>query len=339
MFKQTIFFFLSIANLGANTPLINAIQAGNLSTVEILSHNIVELTRSDDDGHTPLMHAVREGDVKITRTLITALRKAKLLAKQIDAQSKNGITALMEAAYYGHKDIAQLLLENNADLHIENSENIEGQTALMDALDQKKPAVMALLLNHGARFDPEDRPLVDAAISGNLELVRILIEHRIDPKAGNDIGETPLSLAASYNHSHLIPILLKAGANVNDPDDIGCTPLNEAALSGAIESMQLLLKHKADINYQSNDGCTSLRGAVVKQHFKAVKLLLESKANPNINHKNGSTTLDQALTQQANEASTAIKDLLLEHGAKSNSLTTDTIDYPAKQPNGKRQKR
>eukprot|EP00913_Durusdinium_trenchii_P027480 g25772.t1 len=57
-----------------------------------------------------------------------------------------------------------------------------------------------------SRVDGGMTPLHAAALSGNSELVRSLLEYRA-PLATNDHGTLPHELAEACGHTHLLPLL------------------------------------------------------------------------------------------------------------------------------------
>ena len=121
-----------------------------------------------------------------------------------------------------------------------------------------------------------------AAYSGNLEVVRILIEY--DPayiNARNDGGQTPLHWA-SYGHNFkdgsVLRSLLEHGADVNAQRLNGWTPLHTASWSGVLEVVRLLLELGADVEAKDNDGKTALRVAAGRGRDEVVKFLREHTA-------------------------------------------------------------
>jgi ankyrin repeat protein len=72
-----------------------------------------------------------------------------LLAKgaNVNAMNDSGLTPLMLACRYGHKDAVDLLLDSKADI---NSSDNYGWTALMWAAANQRIGIMTLLIEHGA---------------------------------------------------------------------------------------------------------------------------------------------------------------------------------------------
>jgi hypothetical protein len=144
-----------------------------------------------------------------------------------------------------------------------------------------------LLRHNGADLDVRGlhrrNPLhAAAAYSGNLEMVRILIEYNpADINARDETGWTPLIQAsASYNlkDGSVHQLLLEHGADINTQDKYGCTPLHYVSFYGALEAVRVLLEHGADVELKRTDGETALQIAAKHGHDKVVELLREHGA-------------------------------------------------------------
>ena len=66
-----------------------------------------------------------------------------------------------------------------------------------------------------------------------------------DVEAGKKYVDTPLHLAAIHGDVETVKVLLEAGADVNAADKIGMTPLHYAASRGHGEVVKVLLKESA----------------------------------------------------------------------------------------------
>ena len=85
-------------------------------------------------------------------------------------------------------------------------------------------------------------PLHHAAVSGNAEVVAVLLEAGADSMLGGG-DDTPLHWATT---PEVVAVLLEAGADLDAPDDNGKTPLHWAALLGTAEVVTALLEAGAD---------------------------------------------------------------------------------------------
>jgi len=72
------------------------------------------------------------------------------------------------------------------------------------------------------------------------------------------MGSTPLSLAALTGNTEVIDLLIRNGAEVNGQNKDGATPLLGAAFLGRVEAVNLLLAEGADPNIRNDKGETPL---------------------------------------------------------------------------------
>jgi ankyrin repeat protein len=103
-----------------------------------------------------------------------------------------------------------MLLEGGADPNLSHR---VGGPPLVEAALRGKLEVMRVLLEHGAVVDGRDAlgqtALYHSASSGNLDGVRLLLDHDADPNLGSELW-TPLSAAAE--HPQVQALLLERGA-------------------------------------------------------------------------------------------------------------------------------
>ncbi len=67
--------------------------------------------------------------------------------------------------------------------------------------------------------------LIEACISGNEEIVQILLDAGCPAQPAKGFKHSPIRGATVCGHAHLIPILLKHGADPNSLSDGNRTPL------------------------------------------------------------------------------------------------------------------
>ncbi|CAH2302407.1 caskin-2 isoform X1 [Pelobates cultripes] len=115
-----------------------------------------------------------------------------------------------------------------------------------------------------------------AALSGNSELLHLLLETQpaVDVKDGN--GMRPLHYAAWQGRPEPVRLLLRASASVNAASQDGQTPLHLAAQYGHYEVSETLLQHQANPCHVSKARKTPLDLACEFGRVKVVQLLLNS---------------------------------------------------------------
>ena len=91
----------------------------------------------------------------------------------------------------------------------------------------------------GRSFGPT--PLFMAALTGRLEVARLLLDARAD-KEKSEAHSTPLFVASQQGHRELVQLLLEANANKDSTNEEGATPLLKAAERGHAEVARLLLE-------------------------------------------------------------------------------------------------
>ena len=151
--------------------LFDACKVGNIDEVKRLIEQGVDVNARDSNGWTPLVFAAGSGHAEIADLLIDN-------NADVTSQTNEGRNALMyAAAYFGHTDIARILIDNDADIDaIDN----KGLTALMLAARRGHIDTAGLLLNNGADIDTKCNDgmtaLMYATDNGHTDIVDLLKE-------------------------------------------------------------------------------------------------------------------------------------------------------------------
>lgn len=164
------------------------------------------------------------------------------------------------------------------------------------AIKQDEPTQVSVLLSRG--FDPNTSDpagvpgLMLALRESAFKVAKVLLNHpqvKVEVRSATD--ESPLMLAALKGELELCRFMIQKGADVNKP---GWAPLHYAATNGHLEVMRLLLDENAYIDAASPNNTTPLMMAAHYGTSTAVKLLLEAGADPVLKNDQGLTAIDFA---------------------------------------------
>lgn len=98
-----------------------------------------------------------------------------------------------------------------------------------------------------------------AAATGNLAILRPLLNAGADAKVENRYGETALHHAVCKRRDfHVIKTLVEAGSDVNSRTMTGRTPLHFAARQGDVKVVKNILSKGADVDTAEGRGDTPL---------------------------------------------------------------------------------
>ena len=189
------------------------------------------------------------------------------------ASYENKDTPLMSACLNPDAGVVKLLLDEIEAKHDTNAINAVSPTTLWTPLHYaaymgKKPEIVGLLVNYGAKLECKDKsgntPLASALINNpNTEILKAFIKVGADIECPNEHG-TILMAAIYISTQDVMPtlehikILIEAGADVNAFSQTD-TPLMVAARNCKNpEVINMLLKAGANINTRAADGATAL---------------------------------------------------------------------------------
>jgi ankyrin repeat protein len=127
-----------------------------------------------------------------------------------------------------------------------------------------------------------DSPIADAAMLGNIDAVRSLLEGSADVDVAQGDGMTGLLWAVQKDNVEMARLLLGAGANVENGTRIrSITPLYLASRNGSAAMVEVLLEAGADVNSANELGTTNLMMAAASGSVGAVESLLDHGASVN----------------------------------------------------------
>jgi ankyrin repeat protein len=153
-----------------------------------------------------------------------------------------------------------------------------GQPGLTSALREPSPKVAGLLAS-APKIDLNllnakgESPLMLASLKGQLDLAEQMIKKGADV---NKTGWTPLHYAASTGQVAVIKLLIENNAYIDAESPNGSTPLMMASMYGTGEAVKLLLDDGADPGLKNQQGLTALQFAQRASRPDAIALLTKA---------------------------------------------------------------
>lgn len=261
-----------VYGVDAWTPLCIATYKGYTGIMRMLLQHgahVADSGEPDSDQHIPMAVAAMEGHLAAVKVLFEHGASITYTARMIPA--------LHLALQYGHIEVARLLLEAGAPLDdalnevavlgdcklatllLDAGAPIDG--ALNKAVAAGKYELAKLLLGRGASLGPYRgttrslgpwigrSPLTCAAITGNTELLQLLLDHGADIEGSlNEPRDAPLLGAVEHNRATAVELLVEKGADVTSRNGGRYTPLRMACGGGSPAVVEILLKYGAVID-------------------------------------------------------------------------------------------
>lgn len=152
------------------------------------------------------------------------------------------------------------------------------------------------------------------ADSGQVEMLRYLIEIGVNPNTANYDGTTALIYAAQANHLDAVNLLIDKGANVNAKPYNGNTALHVASRYNNDSIAEILILNKANLNAINEYGSTALHLSAGYGYPFLTQLLIYYGATVDTADYYGNTPLLTSIYAGANITS----QILIENGANVN---------------------
>jgi ankyrin repeat protein len=157
---------------------------------------------------SPLLDAVTEGNIEAAKQAIDD-------GEDVNVTTDGGMNFLHYAAGAGHKEIAEVLITNGADLNAKDL--IVDSTPLHWAVKYEHKEIAELLVDEGADVNAKDMdgetPLHK---TGPKEIVKLLIVNGADVNAKNKFGHTATYLANLRNETETADLLRKHGGKTGE---------------------------------------------------------------------------------------------------------------------------
>lgn len=285
-------------------PLIySVVDAGDYETTERLIENDVNLDRLTSDGDNALRAAVGNEDLEMVDILLAGGADPSLSGEELDPP-------LLVSVGHGNIAIAHQLIAAGAQL--------DADALLARSYETRDDPLMNLLLNAGAdpesKFPGTDQRVFDMAVhdgatgavrtllangaqigdnlwaallTGQDDLIRLILEAGADPRQPGPGGEDPLNYTLTRKKFKAARLLLDGGANPNARYDDNDTWLTKSIREGNADIALALIEGGASVKgIKVGDGHTLLGWAIAHQMEDVVAALLAAGADPNEQERN-----------------------------------------------------
>lgn len=328
------------------TPLLMASRATG-EMVDLLLANGTDVDARDVDGFSPLFELVYKDDLPRVQKLVDKGADAKvlnqegyslldyissdnvpmaryLLSQGLDVNQKGVYkrTPLFRAVDSNYLNLTKFYLENGADV---NAIDQYGQTPLFLTQDTK---LMKLLLEKGAQ--PNHQNNVGRTVlfkyPFNMEVIDLLIEHKIDVNIPDKDGNTALLYMIEHGYYKAALKLLEKGANPTVKNKKGETALDLMAKKEYPEYQELralLVQKGVKITASPKELKQKLEIAFYRKDVDAMRFYIDMGADFNA-VQNQTSMLDRLYGYMTNDVKDKdmatyqeMEKLLLSRGAKT----------------------
>jgi len=249
------------------TALMREIVLGTIDSIRTQLAVGASLVDVDFLSRTPLLLAVRTGDVE----------KAKLIVEaggDLEHRGHAGMSVLDCAIESKSTEMLRWLLELGVS---PETPGVCDWRPLYQAAEEGNAGAVELLLAAGADVFAVDNCDIQAInVASNIEVAKLLVAAGADINRIDGTGKSPLRAAVEKRNLALFAGLVELGADVNLQHTFGRTALHEATNYDNLEMMTLLLKNGADPNAAEEDGWRPLWSV---RSEAAAELLIASGAD------------------------------------------------------------
>jgi ankyrin repeat protein/ketosteroid isomerase-like protein len=253
---------------------IEAVKRGDVSKVrDLVRANPALLSSRTKRGLSPVLVALYSGQKVAAANLIALgadldvhdaaaagrLERVKELVERepslANAVSAEGFPPMGLAAYLGNEEVVEYLISKGADVNFTAPST--GFTALTGAVSQRHARIADILVRHGAEvnhvYEGTLTPLLVATSQGDLDLVRLLLDHGADPNLGGIEGKRALDIAKEKGSREVAEALRRHSATRWAPEGS-----KEGAAPVAADPKAVLEKVRRAMNAHDLEGLLAL---------------------------------------------------------------------------------
>jgi cytohesin len=207
-----------------------------------------------------------------------------MLAKNprlVFVRNDSGLSPLVAAIVKDRVDIAELLLQNKADV---GERNEGGETPLHLVASKDQTEIAALLLAKGAKVNASDMfgytPLYNAVSRNSKDMVRLFLTNGARLHSRKVPFFDLVATAAAHDQEDIVRLLLEKGSRLASSDELAGA-LEAVSLRGRPRLARLLLENGASLN-GSNGNMGPLHLAVTRGNTNLARFLLGAGAKQDV---------------------------------------------------------
>lgn len=306
---------------GANALLLLTPYLKDFTLIDYLISKGLDLHSTDNDGNGVFNYTARTGN----KEMLDLLMKKKVTYKELNKKGGNAMIFASQGTRKGSNPLAFFTYLEN--LGIEpNITNNNGITPLHNlAYNSKDMDVFNYFLNKNINVDQPDEkgntPLLNAAHSNSLDIIKLITKNTNDLNAVNQDGHSALTNAIKSNTLDVINFLMDQNIDLNGVDSKGnhlgyylIKSFNPSKIDEFKKKKEVLTKKRIDISKPQKDGNTLYHLAIEKNNLELLKMIHGYGYSIDINTKNleGITALHKAAMMAKNDK---ILEYLLSIGA------------------------
>jgi RNA polymerase sigma factor (sigma-70 family) len=251
--QQEVAEFLEVSVAAVKKRLQRARNTLRETMLDLVRDELQTYRPSNDEQFVRAVQIATALEVVALESQLSTLEVLLFEGVEVNARGKDGQTLLHWAAQRGHLEATELLLKNGADPGIEDKfgktprqwavergyQDVATVLRQPSRLPEKRASNDALF----AQLMQPSKDMELVALESQLVTLEVLLVDGFEVNTRGEGGQTLLHWAAQKGHLDAVELLLKNGAEPNVRDQAGKTPLQWAKESGYQKVIDLLRQY------------------------------------------------------------------------------------------------
>lgn len=224
-------------NKRIDTALIDSAKEGNRDGVQAALKSGANINARDELGNTALVYVARSGDRDIVEFLL--VKGADVKIKNMEGETAGSVSAPQAVNSRSHFEIFELIKK-----YWDGKSSVDLVAAVSAGNIENTNTALKAGANVNTTADSTYTPLISAACAGQAEIVKLLINAGADVnynQYSDNVGMTALGCATQGRHIEIVKLLIEARVNVNAKFNGDRTARSSAESNDMIEIAELLV--------------------------------------------------------------------------------------------------